>query len=105
MTNPDEYTALPYTTRRAMLHQALAEYGALCYICGLPIKPGDESLDHKTPRSKGGSNTLDNLRPAHKRCNSAKGNKERDEPTAIIHNGMELWNEHNRHDIGRHKEP
>lgn len=53
-----------------------------CHICGLPI-PGDiasskhplfGTVDHVIPRSRGGSNRLDNRRAAHRLCNSIKGN-------------------------------
>lgn len=45
-----------------------------CYLCGKLIeKSKDFSLDHGTPLSRGGSNTVDNFYPTHKKCNSDKG--------------------------------
>jgi 5-methylcytosine-specific restriction endonuclease McrA len=45
-----------------------------CSICGKPIRfREDLTVDHITPRSKGGRSSLDNLQPAHKICNEAKG--------------------------------
>ena len=46
-----------------------------CQYCS--AKPNIEKLtiDHITPRSKGGKNTWDNLVTACKRCNQKKGNK------------------------------
>jgi 5-methylcytosine-specific restriction endonuclease McrA len=32
-------------------------------------------VDHLIPRSKGGGNDMGNLRPAHQRCNSRRGNR------------------------------
>jgi 5-methylcytosine-specific restriction endonuclease McrA len=54
-----------------------ARDGNDCWLCGKPLggSPGGSiTLDHVIPRSKGGSNTLDNLRLAHRRCNHRRGN-------------------------------
>ena len=53
----------------------LARDGHVCGICGGEIEPSDVSIDHITPVSLGGSDDLDNLQPAHKSCNSRKGNR------------------------------
>jgi hypothetical protein len=37
-----------------------------CYICGLIIVGGIFDVEHVIPRELGGSDDLDNLRPAHK---------------------------------------
>lgn len=64
--------------------QILELYGTDCHICNKPIdlnaprqvgKPGWENglqIDHVHPLSKGGSDTVDNLRPAHGYCNNIK---------------------------------
>ncbi|WP_268746906.1 HNH endonuclease [Tomitella biformata] len=44
----------------------------MCHLCG---KPGATTADHVQPRSLGGGDGLDNLRPAHKACNSSRGNR------------------------------
>ncbi|MFJ3394010.1 HNH endonuclease [Leifsonia aquatica] len=63
--------------RRAqdMVVLTLETYGTICRLCGLP---GADSADHIVPRSKAPELTweLSNLRPAHKRCNEARGNRE-----------------------------
>jgi len=41
-----------------------------CWLCG---KPGADTADHVIPVSQGGADGP--LRPAHKRCNSARGNR------------------------------
>ncbi|GMV27712.1 MAG: HNH endonuclease [Phycisphaerae bacterium] len=57
--------------RAARLRAAtLDAYGTVCHLCG---RPGADSADHLIPRALGGPDTLDNLRPAHKSCNSARG--------------------------------
>jgi 5-methylcytosine-specific restriction endonuclease McrA len=52
----------------------------VCAICGHPINlllhhehPMSFTVDHIIPRSLGGPDTLDNARPAHRRCNSQRG--------------------------------
>lgn len=64
--------------------QVLELYGKLCHICeskinlSAPRKVGTKSwekglhIDHIVPISKGGSDTLDNVRPAHALCNLKK---------------------------------
>ena len=47
----------------------LTTYGTVCHLCG---QDGADRPDHVTPRSKGGTNTIDNLRPAHEACNRAR---------------------------------
>lgn len=62
--------------------RVVAEYGPRCWLCGKAIavelprtSPRGLSIDHVVPRSKGGSNALANLRPAHLRCNISRGNR------------------------------
>ena len=57
-------------------------YGYECHICHQLINPalrapdpGSYSIDHVLPRALGGSNALENLRPAHLGCNSRKGKR------------------------------
>lgn len=63
--------------RRAFLFR---KQGGLCALCGGPMRPnGDEpdsiTLDHVLPRSRGGSNHINNLQGAHKLCNTRRGNR------------------------------
>ena len=63
-------------------------YGTNCYLCNDPINlqaarrvgkaDGWEQglhIDHVIPISKGGSDTLDNVRPTHALCNLSKNDK------------------------------
>jgi 5-methylcytosine-specific restriction endonuclease McrA len=60
----------PYRRMRAKILKA----NNICAYCG---KPGADSVDHKVPRSLGGSLTdPKNLQPMHRSCNSKKGNGE-----------------------------
>ena len=64
--------------------QVIATYGANCHICGLAIdfmatrKCGNEGwesgfhVDHLVPLSRGGVDTLENVRPSHAVCNLQK---------------------------------
>ena len=69
----------PYTEQ-----QVLDLYGTKCHICSkeidfnAPRKTGKSGwelgfhLDHVIPISKGGADTLDNVKPAHAQCNFRK---------------------------------
>ena len=66
------------------LEEAIALYGTKCHICAKdidlnsPRKIGADGwqeslqLDHIIPISKGGPDILDNVRPAHARCNMTR---------------------------------
>src|SRR5690348_1962423 len=45
-----------------------------CVYCGYDIAQPNFSIDHMTPLSLGGSDSLDNLVPSHIACNSKKKN-------------------------------
>ena len=58
--------------------------GGTCQICGYPTEQGGgsnsdtyPSVDHITPRSQGGTHTIDNLRTVHRRCNSLRADNKR----------------------------
>ena len=58
----------------------IKKYGTLtCELCNKPILFGKDSLDHKTPLTRGGSNLYENLQVAHSFCNSVKLNKTMEE--------------------------
>ncbi|MGV9360653.1 HNH endonuclease [Amycolatopsis sp. NPDC003731] len=56
-----------YTNRAALLAS-----NDLCWLCQTR---GADTADHIVPLSRGGTNRMDNLAPAHKRCNSKRQNK------------------------------
>ena len=47
--------------------------GAACWYCHIPLTIVNATLDHKHPKSKGGSDKLKNLVLACRGCNIAKG--------------------------------
>lgn len=50
-----------------------ARENGYCYVCKLPVARELATFDHVTPISDGGTDTEDNVRPAHRKCNSQKG--------------------------------
>ena len=66
--------------------QVLDAYGFLCHLCGIaidmtaPRRSGLKNwemglhIDHVIPLSKGGADSLVNVRPSHGLCNSKKNN-------------------------------
>ena len=72
----NRYVRVPYrravpVTRRAVFGRD----GHKCQYCGGPA----ESLDHVTPRSRGGDHTWDNVVACCRRCNVRKGDRTPDE--------------------------
>lgn len=54
----------------------IKHYGTLtCYLCLEPIKFGNDHLEHKTPLSRGGGNSKENLGVSCAYCNFKKHNK------------------------------
>ncbi|MFS0058442.1 HNH endonuclease [Corynebacterium striatum] len=72
---------------RRMTAATLARYGDVCHLCG---RRGATTADHIIPRSRGGDDSLENLRPAHSSCNSSRGNQ-----------SLESWR--NRHPMRRNR--
>lgn len=81
----------PYSRRRKLARDVEAEYGRQCHLCGRLIEPGEFSVDHLIPASIAPwlYFVLTNCRPAHKRCNSSRGN--RTVPTRPAHETSRAW--------------
>jgi hypothetical protein len=60
---------LPKWLRRAVIERD----GLMCQLCGDPVAEDDVHIDHRYPRSRGGSDSLENLQVTHSACNLAKG--------------------------------
>lgn len=72
---------------RRQARALFAKAGARCAECGEPIdysqpsrvngrvNPAALEADHVQPLARGGTDTLDNLRPLHAACNRAKGDR------------------------------
>lgn len=72
------------------LHKVISKDSNICYICGRPCNEHDmiinedgyyiagnsyPSIDHVIPIAQGGTHSWDNVRLAHRGCNSKKGAK------------------------------
>lgn len=70
---------------RSKLIEILSERdGFLCFICKGDFGPKDEvTLDHWTPRSRGGGWEPENLRLSHKKCNALKGDTMPDDENTV----------------------
>lgn len=67
---------LPFKRIQMVYEDNIKQYGTLtCYLCLKPIKFSQDSLEHKIPLCRGGTNQYDNLAIAHRRCNCKKGRK------------------------------
>jgi 5-methylcytosine-specific restriction endonuclease McrA len=60
--------------KRKKRNKLIDEYGSRCWWCGRDLPQEQLTLDHLKPTSKGGSNSLENLRLACRECNSSRGN-------------------------------
>ncbi len=84
----DDWLSLSGEQRRRFTLELVRLYGWNCCLCGLPIRTQRElSVQHVLPRSKGGLTTFANCRPAHRRCNSAAGNRIVAGPASMIEDG------------------
>lgn len=50
------------------------EYQVDCALCKTYLDIDEATIDHKIPKSKGGTNDIKNLQLAHQVCNKVKGN-------------------------------
>jgi 5-methylcytosine-specific restriction endonuclease McrA len=77
--------------------EVLEFYGSNCHICELPIdmevsrRPGIGEywelglhIDHLVPISKGGGDTLENVRPSHAKCNLRKSHRDMPEKATVL---------------------
>lgn len=71
---------LPIERIQQVYEDNIKKYGTLtCYLCLEAIKFGKDSIDHKVPLSRGGSNEYGNLAIACRKCNCKKHTKTEEE--------------------------
>jgi 5-methylcytosine-specific restriction endonuclease McrA len=59
--------------------------GGLCWLCHKSMPRSDATFDHLIPRSKGGGQSWENLKLAHRSCNEARDRDMR--PVFMEHEG------------------
>jgi len=65
---------VPRSPRKNQWNRAARKCDGRCWYCGEVPEPGDLTVDHAKPRSRGGKNFDDNLLPACDYCNNLKSN-------------------------------
>lgn len=76
---------LSVKTIQEVYEDNIKRYGTLtCIYCFNPILFGKDTLEHKQPLSKGGTNEKVNLAIACKRCNCKKHTKTEEEFRKVI---------------------
>jgi 5-methylcytosine-specific restriction endonuclease McrA len=69
------YDRIPRQTLQLSRHTVLARDGHRCQYCGLHFPSHLLSVDHVTPRSRGGETTWENVVCACVKCNTKKGGR------------------------------
>jgi len=70
-----EYRRIPHQTRALSRKNILLRDRNTCQYCSMVLAPGELTLDHVIPRSRGGSSTWENLVACCHPCNRRKGNQ------------------------------
>jgi HNH endonuclease len=91
----------PTEALRVRLDKVLGEGGEVCWYCGSE-GPG-LIVEHRTPRSRGGSHRVGNLCWACRRCNGWKSSRTVEEFRRCFTGNVEFWGERpgNEH-LSRH---
>lgn len=74
-----EYRRIPLQTRALSRKNILTRDHYTCQYCYVRLAASDLTLDHVTPRSRGGNNSWENLVACCRRCNNRKGDRLPDE--------------------------
>ena len=70
-----EYRRIPRQTRALSRKNILLRDRNTCQFCGQVFAAGELTLDHVTPRSRGGLTSWENLVACCHRCNNIKGDR------------------------------
>lgn len=70
-----EYRRIPRQVRALSRKNILTRDHHCCQYCGRKGGPGELTLDHVIPRSRGGASSWENLVAACRRCNNRKGDR------------------------------
>jgi len=69
------YIRIPHRTVKFSRRNVFLRDRHTCQYCGGVFSPGDLTLDHVIPRSRGGETAWDNVVTACKACNHRKGDR------------------------------
>src|SRR5690348_15535895 len=69
-----EYRRIPHQSRALSRKNILLRDRNTCQYCGVVLPASELTLDHVTPRSRGGASTWENLVACCHTCNRKKGN-------------------------------
>jgi len=68
-----------------------AKTGGRCAYCGRRLYQGVADIEHMTPKSRGGTDSIRNLVIACRQCNSRKAMRTVDEYRASVEGGLVFW--------------
>lgn len=71
----NRYVKYRFATIAPNRHNVLWRDNNICQYCGYRFAMEQLTMDHVLPKSRGGTNSWDNLVTACKKCNQKKGNK------------------------------
>lgn len=64
--------------RKTVYRLLMKKHGGMvpCFVCGKHVKWDDATNEHIKPKSKGGTDAIENLAISHYRCNQRRGDNE-----------------------------
>lgn len=74
-----EYVRIPYERKELSRRNVLMRDGYACQYCGRKLNSADLTIDHVTPRARGGRTSWDNVVTCCRKCNARKGDRLPDE--------------------------
>lgn len=79
---------LEASTDKVNYQQILTRDGYICHICGGTVAPNQLGYDHVIPLTRGGAHSDENIKVAHRVCNSRKSNRLLEEMTPYQRRGV-----------------
>ncbi len=79
-----KYRRVPRLNRSVSRRGILLRDGNVCQYCAAKSLPGQLTLDHVTPKSRGGQSTWENLVAACRLCNNRKASRTPEEAGMIL---------------------
>ena len=103
-----EYRRIPRQTRALSRKNILLRDRYTCQYCGTVSSASELTLDHVTPRSRGGKSSWENLVTSCRRCNNHKGDRLPDEAKMELSRRPRPFNLHTSRSLmrllGNHQE-